>query len=173
MYCIGIDEHKNSGTPRPSANRATILFMIVGFVLLVVLILLIRPAEKILFHAVLVGAIMTVANYLIAILALRLGFWTVRGAWLILGYPLSMVLGWLFLITGFCLVFNWLHFWWSRSVYVALSGFGGSMWDLNMDTRAGVLVVGRAKRWQIILYWLALSIITALLFLISTPLQSV
>lgn len=163
MYCTRIGEHKDSATLHSPANRATILLMIAGMVTLIVLTLLISPQKQILYRAMLVGAIMAIINYIFEIVALRRGLWTVRGAWKLFGYPLSMLFGWFFFIAGFCLFFNWLHFWWSKSAFVIIAGVGGSLWDINVHTRVGVLVIGRAKRWQIVLYWLILSVIAALL----------
>jgi len=139
--------------------------MFVGLVLLIATTLLVGPPVRVLCRAMFVGLVMTAANYILAVIALRLGLWTVRGAWPVFGYPLSMVFGWFSLTSCFCLMLTLFQRWWPMLTFVALAGVGGSLWDLRVHTRAGILVLGRAKRWQVVLYWVVLAFAAALLFL--------
>ena len=61
---------------------------------------------------------------------------------------------------------DWLHFRWSKIAFVALAGIGGSTWDLRMHRRVGILTLNRAKNHHFIIYWSAMMLVTALLFLV-------
>jgi len=140
--------------------------MVSGIVICVLLVLFLRPSNPVLIRTLLVASGATVANALIAVFAAKRGLWTVRGAWPVAGYPLSMMIAWFFLVAGFCLALDRLSFGWSQAAFVALAGFGGATWDLRVHRFAGILVLDRARSWQVVLYWISMAFAAAVVFLL-------
>jgi len=149
-----------------STDKTSTLFMAMGIIIFVTIWMLIEARIKIIHRAALVGLIMTIANYILAIIAKQFRLWDVRGRWPVFGYPLTMVIGWFFLIAGFCLTLGWLHYWWSKLIFVLLCGALGSFWDLKIHTSIGTLTLIKAKYGHVILYWFVLSFISAFLYMI-------
>ena len=150
--------------PKLSPEANTVILMAVSICFFGILLLLLKPAAEMIHRALLVGLILTMTNFLLAVIALKLKLWTVRGAWPVFGYPLSMIAAWLFLIATYCLVLSQLHSWGARFLVAALAGMGGPLWDLTIHRRAAILVLDRAKPWQPMIYWLVLSLLGMILF---------
>jgi len=151
---------------RLSPTQSTIILMAAGFCVFIILMRLIGPARELVHRVLLIGLVVTVMNVLVARIAMKRKLWAVRGAWPVFGYPFSMIVAWLFLTAGFCLLLSRLPSLCSALFVAALAGFGGSLWDLTVHKKAGILVVDRAKPWHLTAYWMASSLLAAfLLFL--------
>ncbi len=152
--------------PKKPHRSASMMFMINNFILLILVLVLFRPGRAALADALLCGLIMTWVNFFLALGAARLRLWTVRGKWRLAGYPLPMIVAWLFATTSYLVIFSWIGSCFWKTLFILVLGFGGSMWDLFLHTRFHILKMDRAKPWQLITYWMALTIAGAVVFLV-------
>ncbi len=147
---------------------ATLVLALCGTGLGILLSFFFRHDKKKLFAAYGGGLAVSFVDYWGALLAHKMDWWHLNGAWMVLDVPVSMNLGWIFLGAGYCLLYSLTdkmpHPKLAKILTVIFTSCYGVLNDY-LIMRLGILKLGTGmKIYNTFPYWLVLITGTLLLF---------
>lgn len=155
----------------------TLMFIPISIVLALIIALILKPSKNVILAGFVAGLFVAMLDYFFEFAALKLGLWSLHGALLLYGIPISLSIGWIFLGFVYAVIYNDLarlrRSNLARLIYMMICIIGGVSFDYISSIRIGFIKFSPSvSPLSTIPVWVILVPLTTLVFYLSKKIFS-